>query len=243
MARERRHWEIDAVRGAAVISMIAFHFAFDLSYFSSLPINVDSGFWLLLARLTAATFLLLVGLSLTLSYSRVRGRSGKMIWLKYIRRGIKIFSYGMLITLATWLLVPEGTILFGVLHLIGLSIILSRPFLDRKRLSLAAGLVIILSGLWLQGMRFPFPWLLWLGLPPYSFYTFDYFPLFPWFGLVLVGIFLGNTLYPSGRRKFSFAMRRPRPFSPLCFLGRNSLIIYFLHQPLLIATLLLLGLL
>ncbi len=70
----------------------------------------------------------------------------------------------------------------------------------------------------------------------------DYFPILPWFGLVLVGIFLGNTLYRDYKRRFPIKDVSNHPISrAFIFLGRNSLIIYLLHQPILIAVLYLLG--
>ena len=52
--------------------MVLYHLAFDRDYFAVYDIDVFSGFWLAVARLTASLFLLLVGLSLTLSHARVR---------------------------------------------------------------------------------------------------------------------------------------------------------------------------
>jgi uncharacterized membrane protein len=90
--------------------------------------------------------------------------------------------------------------------------------------------------------NFGFPWLIWLGLTPDNVCAVDFFPIFPWFGVVLIGIFVGNSLYPGATRKFnlcdisnSFIIRL------FCFLGRHSLLIYLIHQPLLITLLYLLG--
>lgn len=65
-----RLWEVDLIRGMAVVSMVIFHLAFDLNYLGILRIDLDSALWFYLARLTASLFLLLVGISLTLSHSR-----------------------------------------------------------------------------------------------------------------------------------------------------------------------------
>jgi len=65
-----RFWEVDLLRGIAVLLMVLYHFAFDLNYFGLVGIDVNSGHISLLAHLIVALFLLLVGLSLTLSYSR-----------------------------------------------------------------------------------------------------------------------------------------------------------------------------
>jgi len=229
--KSKRFWEVDFLRGIAVVMMIIFHALFDLAYFGKYHFNVVYGFWLLFARLTAIIFLFLVGISLTLSYNRRSAR-----FSSFLVRGLKIFGFGLLITLVTWLFFSEETIIFGVLHLIGLSIIISYPFIKRKYLSLAAGIAAIVAGYWLSTKAFAFTWLMWLGVVPQKLITFDYFPLLPWFGVVLLGVFAGNVLYPKGRKRIRLPeLGRFVPFNIVCFLGRNSLIIYLLHQPVLMA--------
>ncbi len=238
----QRFFEIDALRGIAVIAMIAFHAAFDLNFFAGYRLPLYSGAFFVLGRFAAVAFLLLVGLSLTISYNRVKSeKKGIELFKKFLFRGAKIFCLGLVITAATWLLFPSSFIAFGVLHLIGAAIILAFPFIGKKKTSLFAGVALIALGLWLQQFSFPFAWLLWLGFSPGNFYTFDYFPLLPWFGVVLLGVFAGNALYPNAKRRFrvpDFSKNNVVQF--FCFLGRHSLIIYFLHQPLLVAAILLL---
>ncbi len=91
----------------------------------------------------------LMGVSLTLSNSRAQ-ITGKYreggLFKKYLKRGLKIFSLGLLITLATWIFIPQEFIIFGVLHFIGISIILSYPFLKSKYLNLFLGIGLIIIG-------------------------------------------------------------------------------------------------
>ncbi len=241
LGRTGRYWELDFIRGLAVIAMALFHLLFDLNYFAGQSFSLDSGIWFFVGRFSGTAFIFLAGVSLTLSYSRVSGLSQKQINSGFLRRGLKIFLYGMAITVFTLLAFPQETILFGVLHLIGLSIILSAPFLKlRGKENLFLGTVIIVLGLIVSTMRFGFPWLLWLGLTPLNFITFDYFPLLPWFGLVLLGIFFGKLLYPRGKRKIEIVdFSKSILVRAVCFIGRNSLPIYFLHQPIIVAIILL----
>jgi uncharacterized membrane protein len=77
---------------------------------------------------------------------------------------------------------------------------------------------------------------------PENFVTFDYFPIFPWFGVTLLGIYFGNLFYENGKRQFTIKdMSNNSIIKFLTFLGRNSLFIYLGHQPLLIILLLILG--
>lgn len=223
--------------------MIIYHILYDLSYFGGYAVDVRSGFWLNFARVTASIFIMLVGISLTLSASKAKllGYSGDLQFL-FLKRGLKIFSLGMAITLATYFFIGRDFILFGVLHFIGISIILAYPFLRLHIFNFLSGLIIILTGIYLQGHTFDEQGLFWLGLMPEGFHTLDYFPLFPWFGLVLIGLFLGNSLYKSRQRCFDLPdLSGSSGVELLGTLGRSSLPIYLFHQPVLIAILSLSG--
>ncbi|HWQ19917.1 MAG TPA: heparan-alpha-glucosaminide N-acetyltransferase, partial [Methanotrichaceae archaeon] len=229
-----RFWELDMIRGLAAVMMVLYHMLFDLSYLGGYNINVYSGFWLRFAQATASIFIVLAGISLAISRSRAKER-GQDPFPRILRRGLWIFSLGMVITFVTYALFRDEFIIFGVLHFLGVSIVLAYPFLGLRFTNLIAGIGIISAGLYLQGLSISSPWLLWLGMAPKDFYTLDYFPLIPWFGLVLIGVFLGNELYGGQRRRAGLPDLYPYlPVRFLDFLGRNSLAIYLIHQPALI---------
>jgi uncharacterized membrane protein len=231
-----RFWEIDFARGLAVILMIVFNYSFALSYLSIYIFSHGWIYWTLFPRFVASLFISIAGLSLTLFYNQTKDHK------KIISRGLKIFGLGLLITAVTFLTFPESFIIFGILHLIGISIIFGSLFLRFNKLNLFLGLLIIALGFYLQNFSFNFPWLLWLGFAPNNFYTFDYFPILPWFGVFLLGMFFGNLLYWNGKRSFKIKDLSKTYFARLSsFIGRHSLIIYLLHQPLLILVLLALG--
>lgn len=239
-SRIGRYWELDLLRGIAVGMMVSFHALYDLDFFSG-PVDVHSGIWPSFAKAIATIFLLLVGISPNISSAGARVRGGDS-FLRHLRRGAKIFSWGMAITISTILLLGDGFVVFGILHLIGISIILSYPFLRRPLADLVFGSAAISAGLWIRQFTFDSPWLLWLGFVPRHFCSVDYFPLLPWFGVVMVGIFLGTVLYPEGRRRVPLPDISARtPAKQICILGRNSLIIYLVHQPILIMAMQLLG--
>lgn len=233
--QSNRFWEIDFLRGIAIIMMIIYHILFDLNFFDIYSINLHSFPFRLFLYPIGTTFLLLVGISLTLSYARSQQTiPTKQLSIKFLLRGLKIFGFGIVITIITWILIPENFIIFGVLHCIGISIILAYPFLQLRIPNLFIGIVFILSGIALRTTVFEFNWLVWLGFIPSGFSTIDYFPLLPWFGVVLIGIFIGKTLYPNYNRKFELSdLSRYKPVNFLCFLGKHSLVIYLIHQPIL----------
>jgi len=233
----KRFWEIDFMRGLAIVMMILFHLLYDLNYFGVYDLFSHSDFGEYFARATALIFILVAGISLTLSYSKAK-KIQKMrdgIFMKNLKRGLKIFSWGLILTLITWIFIKERFIIFGILHFIGISIILAYPFLQLRYWNLLIGAFFISTGIYLQGVTFNCNWFIWLGFTPDNFSTVDFFPIFPWFGVVLFGVFLGNILYSDYERKFFMKDLTHFTFIRFfCFLGKYSLLIYLIHQPILI---------
>ena len=229
---EERFWEIDFLRGIAIILMVAFHILFDLRFFGFPGIKLSESFWYYAPRLIASLFILLVGVSLSISYSRSKkGAKGAFLFVKYLSRGAGIFLWGMVITAVTWFFFRDEYIIFGILHFIGLSIVLAYPFLGMRYRNLFLGIACIACGMYLEGKTFPFSYLVFAGFIPVGFATLDYFPLFPWFGMVLIGVFLGNTLYCGNARRFPLSDRSKNIIAEaLCYAGSHSLAIYLLHQ-------------
>lgn len=229
-----RFWEIDFTRGSALVLMLVSNFVTDLQLFANYTNYYQ--FWWGFARITAFIFIFLVGLSLNISYNRTK-QEGKTNFSKFLKRGIFIFGLGLLITVVTYVAIPEAYIRFGVLHLIGISIILAYPFLKfKKKISLWLGLLLIACGFVLSAMTLNTSALVWLGLTPAGFASVDYFPLLPWFGVILIGLYFGKMFYAGGKRTFN-ANFNLKASNPLCFLGRNTLWIYLIHQPIFIAVL------
>ncbi len=222
--------------------MLLYHTLFDLVFFGNLRINLFSPFWRGYVITGASLFVGIAGLSLTLRFTREKESHNLSLFPKYLKRGFLLLAYGVVITIVTYFAFPEAYIRFGVLHCLGVSTILAYPFISRPQLSLPLGLGCIALGNVLSNRSFPFSSLFWLGFKPQNFLTLDYFPLFPWFGVVLLGIFFGNLLYPLGKRRFTFSEKPHLLLQGLAFLGRHSLTIYLLHQPVIIAFLLALGL-
>jgi uncharacterized membrane protein len=235
--RDGRLWEIDLIRGIAIILMVVFHFLYDLNHFSITRLNLYNGVFSYISSITASIFVFIAGISLTISYNRSKLKQEiSKIKIRFVKRGIKLLFLGFVITILSWLYIPERFVIFGILHCIGISIILSIPFIKKTYSNILFGSILIISGIILRTMTFDFNWLIPFGFLPPKYFYIDYFPILPWFGLVLIGISFGNLFYPNANRRFHLKDRSNGYFSEkICFIGRHSLHIYFIHQPILVS--------
>jgi len=237
MNRAERYQEIDLVRGIALVMMILFHTLFDLNFFQVFPVDVYTGFWRCFAYATATLFLCVVGISLVISRARAaRYLDAGALAKKFVVRGAGIFCLGLLVTAVTWWYLYEGFVVFGILSVISVSVMCSPLFFRFGKKNALLGLLVIIIGWTFTTIRGPI-WLLPIGIYPASFWSVDYTPVFPWLGVVLIGIALGDILYPGGVRSFALPQLPTNAIAPLVFMGRHSLLIYLVHQPLILAVL------
>lgn len=232
---KRRFLWLDCARGIALIAMASYHFLWDLADFGYLEHNYPSTGWpRLYARAIATTFLFLSGFSLYLAH-----RDG-IRWRPFGKRLAMIAGAAVMVTIGTWFAIPHGFIFFGILHAIAAMSVIGLAFLRLPWfINLAnAALVIALPNLYRDAM-FDQPWLWWVGLSTKMRLSFDYVPIFPWFGLFLIGIASAPLfLRLSGMRQIA---SRKTPYSLVAgafsYLGRHSLVFYLIHQPILISML------
>lgn len=220
-----RLMEIDALRGIAIVGMVLFHAAFDWMILGMWDFEPYG--WPLIVAVRAVQFLFLglAGVSVALSG---RGFTGQL------KRGGMIFACGLLVSFATWLLFPGEFVKFGVLHFIGVAVPLVTLLKGRRALALALAVASFFVGEWFLTMTVESDWLFWLGLKSGGFSSLDYFPIFPWIAVVLVGLVVGETVY-GARQPTRLAALAKVP--GLTAMGRHSLAIYLLHQPVLYFTL------
>jgi uncharacterized membrane protein len=224
---ETRLLWLDVARTVAVIGMVIYHFTFDLGMFGFIDGNTPvTGFWAVFARSVAGSFVALAGFSLFLSHQR------GIKWGAFWRRMGILVGCAALITLATYFAMPQQFIFFGILHSIALASLLGLAFLRLPWVVtlLVAAAVLAVPQLY-RDVAFDAPWLLWVGLAPGFPQTMDYEPMFPWFGAFLLGMSAAQLMLSRGplvRKAASPLMAR------VTWIGRHSLVIYLVHQPVII---------
>ncbi len=216
---------VDVARGGAIAAMLVYHFTWDLWFFELTTLDAArQPAWRAFAHAIAASFLLLVGIGLELGHGR------RLDLDRFLRRLAIVAGAAALITLATWLALPEGFVFFGILHCIALSSVLALPLLRLPALAaLVAAVAVFAVGLLVSDPLFDRALLVWLGLGTVPPRTNDYVPIFPWFGFVLIGLGLArlglavklNAIAPDGGAAARWLARA----------GRWSLPIYLIHQP------------
>jgi uncharacterized membrane protein len=221
---------IDALRGFALCLMLVYHFCFDLAWFRIIRADFNSDpFWLGFRAVILSSFLALVGISLVLAR---RAHPGMV---PFWRRIALIVFCAALVSIASYLTFPQTFITFGILHCIAVSSILARPLVRWPGAALVLGIAVIAAGLTMRLPVFDAPWLNWVGMMTHKPATEDYVPLFPWLGVVLVGVAAGAWVVARERSPIA-ALDRIAP-AWLAWLGRHSLIVYMVHQPLLVGIL------
>ena len=232
--QKNRIWELDALRGICILGMMVVHFVFDLNEFAGLGLTMP-GWFNFCQRYGHILFILISGICAALA-----SRS--------FRRGVIVFCAGLLVTGVTLFMVcvlkfnRSLSIFFGILHLLGICMMLFPLFKKLPVWALAVlGVGFVALGVWLAALEpvavsFPSAQGLLLGaigIRPAGFYSGDYFPIFPNLGWFLLGAVLGRTAY---RRRESLLPKVNADFFLLRFFrfyGRHSLWIYLLHQPVL----------
>jgi uncharacterized membrane protein len=238
-SKSKRFIEIDVLRGLAILLMMFGHLLWDLDYFGLIPMN--NVIYASLQSFVPQLFFILVGMSIIVSKKKIEASpqsSENAFYKRLIIRGLKVIGLGMILTIGSLIFIPSTPVYFGVLHCIGLSIILAVPFLKYRKYCFLFAFLFMFIGWQIGQINFQNPNILQfiLGLHPVTVYqmTVDYFPLLPWFGITLLGVVIGDVLYCGNKRRFRMPeISNYRPTKLFSWMGQHSLGIYLIHQPIL----------
>ncbi len=216
-----RYYALDALRGLSILLMVAYHFGYNLVlYRIAPPALLDNPLLNVLQPFFASVFIAISGASCTFSHSN-------------LRRGLRILACAALVTLATRLFDPNAYVRFGILHLLGFAALIYQvvsPVLSKTMRFGWAWLAPFFLTYFALDRTFPVEHLWALGLRSPSFASTDYFPIMPWIFMYFFGVWLGGMV--SQGRMPGWFYRLRFPFFERC--GRHTLIIYVVHQPVLI---------
>jgi uncharacterized membrane protein len=224
---------LDALRGAAIVWMALFHFAFDLNHFRLLePVQnfYRDPFWTVQRAMIVTLFMAVAGVSQAVALD-----TGQP-WPRFWRRWAQIAGCAVLVSAGSALMFPRSWISFGVLHGFAVMLVIARVAAPLRVWLWPIGLVCILLPHLVQHPFFDTRLTNWVGLVTRKPVTEDYAPVLPWLGVMLWGLAAGQGLL--ARRRALLAGALPRVLSPLAALGRWSLTFYMAHQPVLIGAIL-----
>ena len=208
-----RYQLLDQIRGFAVLLMIIFHFSYDLAVFGHVNIQFQKDpFWWGFPRLIVFLFMIAVGMSLRLVHVP------NYRWKPFFQRWLKLVVFALIISVSTYFAFPDRWIYFGTLHSIAVCSLMAIPFVRYPKISGLLALIFLVPVVL-------FKWSLpWIELPHKSM---DYIPAFPWVGVVFLGIYLHSVNFNK------FLLPDIKPLQALAWMGKHSLLIYMLHQPIL----------
>lgn len=232
-SRKRIHL-LDEIRGFAVLCMIFYHGFYSLAILFELDWGMALlRFFMPAEPFFAGLFIFISGISSNLSHSN-------------LLRGVKLLGIALAVSLVTFLAVPSQVIVFGILHFLSICMILFgllRPLQEKIPLFFGIVLSIILYlctmqvsmgifafGIPLPDMLYQTNWLSPLGFHNAEFFSSDYFPLLPWAFVFSAGTFVGRWAAQGKFPQWMYPCRIP----PLSWMGRHALILYIVHQPVII---------
>lgn len=234
--KAQRYHLIDALRGFALLDMIIFHLLYDVFVIYGGDFRWATAPWTVVwERIGCALFIIISGVSLNFTNCG-------------IRNGIKLNLLGLLITAVTVIAIHEQAIYFGVLNFLGCAMIIcqvAKPLLNKINSFVGMAVCFVLCAftygvptgyvgvfdtplVTLPKGLYVFRALAIFGFPDKGFFSTDYFPLIPWIFLFACGYFVWRVI-KSLNIDHLFRFKIP----PFGFIGRHTLIIYIIHQPIL----------
>ncbi len=218
---------IDLLRGIALLLMFIYHFCFDLNYYQFIQTDFyNNPGWIYFRIVIVSLFLWVMGVSLWLATEKGIKPA------HYLKRLALLSLAAAAVSLASYISFPNSVIFFGILHFILVASIVGLLFIRLYYANLLLGTVLIVIGSYYSNTLFNHASLQWFGLMTHKPITEDYVPFLPWFGVVLLGLFSAQFIFKYRHLKFISRWREKSAWQKLTgCMGRHSLLIYLVHQP------------
>ncbi|MDP2090325.1 MAG: heparan-alpha-glucosaminide N-acetyltransferase [Candidatus Gracilibacteria bacterium] len=223
--------KLDIFRGIAIVLMVLFHFNYSLVYTFDIGfLNFSDTFWFIVGKISVILFILIAGISFCLAEKKYSNNITK----KYLKISTILAIFACSITIITYLLNNEFYIRFGILHYFSLSFLFMLFFRRLGYYNVILGIIIIIYGVYfipiIQNTH-----LFFLGFMYPGFTSSDYYPIIPYFGIMLLGY--SFALYLNDIDKLNiFKLKNHKNILEkiLEYLGKKSFIIYLIHQPIIV---------
>ena len=231
-----RFYEIDLIKGLAVISMVIFHVFYMGQYMNKMNVNTSKGFYHLLARFAHCTFIICMGINSVLTYqnNKKKGKNKIDYYKKVLKRFCILLFISLIISFSSYLAFGYNLFIkFGIFHYMSIASIITSLFVDKPDLSVITIILIQLLNKNISINKYvDFA----LG-SNIRFNSLDYFPILKWLPLSLFGVILGNILYKDYHRNFDIfnidhLLENNYFINYISILGSKTILIYLTHFPL-----------
>jgi len=223
---------IDWLRGLSILLMVIYHFSYDLDLFGYIDTAFGKGLWIPFRYIIVIGFLTLVGVSLVIVHHE------QINWKSVNKRSVQLLIAGLLVSASGYFVAAHKITVFGILQLILVSSLLVLPVIKKPVAALVLGICVFVIGHTYTSSVFNNVWLHWLGMAEIIRPALDYVPIFPWLGIVSIGVYVGHWfISDKGRKVGAFTLsqhsnliiRKTHQFIEI--MGQHSLVIYLVHQP------------
>lgn len=237
----KRFLEIDLAKGIAVTLMVIFHFFFLSRYMNIYPYIINRGLLYYFAKIAHYIFIFMVGINLAITNQKYRDKTKLQRFNKQFKRGIFLLGGGMIISIVSYIAFGDLYVKFGILHFLGVSIILSQIFIDSDILLGTTAISVLLLYYILQLMPnsmfytcWNYPMLCFIsGIKNVKYSSLDHFSIIPYFSIICFGIIIGNNIYKDGKSRNMKMLNKIDNnntfIRSIGVLGKYSLQIYFVH--------------
>ena len=225
-----RYKRLDILRWVAIILMVIFHLNYSLVHiFNTNILNFSEIFWFLLGKIAAISFIFIAGISFFLAEKKYQ----KNITKKYIWVSALLWCIALLISIWTYFLFPEEHIRFGIIHFFSLSFLLLLFFRKFRYGNIVVwGICIIYWTFFIPIIDSQYWYFLWYVYK--GFRSADYYPVFPYFWVMLCGYSFALFLEYYNKFDILVSYKNNKITDLLEWTGKRSLVIYLIHQPIII---------
>jgi uncharacterized membrane protein len=222
--------KLDILRWFAISLMMLFHLNYSLvEIFHITLLNSYPFFWYLLWKASAILFITIAWLSFALAEKKY----WDAVVQKYVKEIFKLLCIALCINIITYFIIPSELIVFWIIHFFTLSFALLLLIYKLKYFNLILGIMCLIIGYnFTKTVTTEYIFFLWFIYP--GFYSADFYPLFPYFWYMIFGYIGGLLLYDIKKMHLLHGERRDVLSRVLSFTWKNSLLLYIIHQPIII---------